>query len=45
LDTMPDTATALAAYYQGPGSVSRQGISATARAYAARILAARPAFS
>jgi LysM repeat protein len=45
LDTMPDTRTALAAYYQGPGSVARQGITATARAYAAKILAARPAFS
>ena len=45
LDTMPDTATALAAYYQGPGSVSREGVGATARAYAAKILAARPAFS
>jgi LysM repeat protein len=45
LDTMPDTRSALAAYYQGPGSVTRQGITATGRAYAARILAARPAFS
>jgi LysM repeat protein len=45
LDTMPDTSTALAAYYQGPGSVTRQGITATGRAYAARILAVRPAFA
>jgi len=45
LDTMPDTPTALAAYYQGPGSVGRDGITTTARAYAAKILAARPAFS
>jgi soluble lytic murein transglycosylase-like protein len=45
LDTMPDTRSALAAYYQGPGSVTRQGITATGRAYAAKILAARPAFA
>ena len=45
LDTTPDTPTALAAYYQGPGSVARQGITATGRAYAAKILAIRPAFS
>jgi LysM repeat protein len=45
LDTMPDTRTALAAYYQGPGSVTREGITATGRAYAAKILAVRPAFS
>jgi LysM repeat protein len=45
LDTMPDTRTALAAYYQGPGSVTREGITATGRAYAAKILAVRSAFS
>jgi soluble lytic murein transglycosylase-like protein len=45
LDAMPDTRTALAAYYQGPGSVARDGITATGRAYAGKILAARPAFS
>ena len=45
LDTMPDTRRALAAYYQGPGSVTREGITATGRAYAARILTARPGFS
>ncbi len=45
LDTMPDTRSALAAYYQGPGSVARDGITATGRTYAAKILAARPAFS
>jgi LysM repeat protein len=45
LDTMPDTRSALAAYYQGPGSVTREGITATGRAYAARILTARPGFS
>ena len=32
LDTMPDTRSALAAYYQGPGSVTREGITATGRA-------------
>jgi len=45
LDTMPDTRSALAAYYQGPGSVARDGLTATGRAYAAKILAVRPAFS
>jgi LysM repeat protein len=45
LDTMPDTRSALAAYYQGPGSVTRDGTTATGRTYAAKILAARPAFS
>jgi soluble lytic murein transglycosylase-like protein len=45
LDTMPDIRAALAAYYQGPGSVTREGITATGRAYAAKILAVRPAFS
>jgi soluble lytic murein transglycosylase-like protein len=39
-----DTARALASYYQGPGSVQRDGITATGLAYGSRILAARPAF-
>jgi soluble lytic murein transglycosylase-like protein len=39
-----DTARALAAYYQGPGSVRRDGITATGLAYASRILAVRPSF-
>ncbi len=45
LDTTPDTRTALAAYFQGPGSASRDGITATGLAYATKILAVRPAFS
>jgi soluble lytic murein transglycosylase-like protein len=39
-----DTARALAAYYQGPGSVRRDGITATGLSYASRILGARPSF-
>jgi soluble lytic murein transglycosylase-like protein len=39
-----DVRRALASYYQGPGSVSRDGIIATGLAYANRIIAARPAF-
>lgn len=45
LDSMPDTRSALAAYYQGPGSVMREGITATGRAYATKILAVRSRFS
>jgi soluble lytic murein transglycosylase-like protein len=45
LDTTPSTKQALAAYFQGPGATARNGITAAGLAYAARILAVRPAFS
>jgi soluble lytic murein transglycosylase-like protein len=40
-----DVRRALAAYYQGPGSVARAGVSAVGLVYAGRILAARAAFA
>jgi soluble lytic murein transglycosylase-like protein len=40
-----DVRRALAAYYQGPGSVARDGVSAVGLVYAGRILAVRGAFA
>lgn len=43
-DLLGDETAAIAAYYQGPGSVRRNGISAAGVAYAGRIAAARVQF-
>ena len=40
-----DLRRALAAYYQGPGSVARDGVSSVGLVYAAKILAVRSAFT
>lgn len=40
-----DTLRAVAAYYQGPGSVARDGVTATGLAYAGKILGLRRAFA
>ena len=43
-DLLADETSAVAAYYQGPGSVRRNGISAAGVAYANRVAAARVQF-
>ncbi|HKA04872.1 MAG TPA: transglycosylase SLT domain-containing protein [Acidimicrobiales bacterium] len=46
LDTYAnDTRRAVAAYYQGSGSVARDGVTATGLTYAGKILGLRPAFA
>lgn len=45
IDVLGNESEGVAAYYQGPGSVRRDGVSAAGAAYVDRVAAARPWFS